>query len=627
MKTKKSVHTLCALTLVIILIFSLSFSTIAESISAGNCGYVNLQNYCCEGADSYSTTSEKAYLYEELDGTRMYMRMLYLSDTNKGLPKVDDSGLPMWLYCVEYGTDIFSYIERKAETTASSMYWKSISAGQREGIMLATTYGFPNSNLGMSAADAYAATQALIWEFQTGIRQSPASDKRQAVNYKNTYLDADTMTDILTYRSTGVEKRAMTAYKNLVAKVFSHGKTPDFGGNEILLKYDKTDKLYKANLIDKNSVLGEYNLSCTNADLHISVSGNKLCLSSEKLLSDVKVAMNKKMPATSPQSLVVMSPETDGQVTVLGNTAPAVSSVVSVTADFTSKTQQISVYKKGEILKGFTEGEIRTPVYEMGYLSGCIVDVYAVKEIRNTDGSLLVSKDELVDTVTTVSEGPVKTKPLYDGEYYLRERTAPDGYIKASADAPVSLYDDTDITLENLRIKYALSFSKVLLSSSSISEGQTKLLDRVSFGVYNAEAIGELPADSLLEIVKVSKDGKFHMNVDLPFGYEYYIKELTTASGYVLSDEKYPLIVPSDYENSLSENGTVEVSVNAGEAIPNEMIPVSIERPKMELAGGTPVDFNKPNPKTRDTTSEKLNIYVITGLCSVFALAIIRKKL
>ena len=627
MKTKKSMRILCALTVFIILISTLSISVFAESISAGNSGYVNLQNYCCEGADSYSTSSEKAYLYEELDGTRMYMRMLYLSDTNKGLPKIDDSGFPMWLYCVEYGTDIFSYIERKAEATGSSAYWNSISAGRREGIMLATTYGFPNSNLGMSAADAYAATQALIWEFQTGIRQSPASDKKQAVNYKNAYLDADTMTDILTYRSTGTEKRAMTAYKNLVAKVCSHGKTPDFGMTEILLKYDKKDKLYKAQLTDKNAVLGEYKLSCADTGLEVSASGNTMNLSSQKLISGVRVSMNKKLPATSPQSLVVMSPETDGQVTILGNAAPAVSCALSVTADFTSKTQQISVYKKGEILKGFTEGKIRTPVYEMGYLSGCVVDVYAAKEIRNTDGSLLVSKDELVDTVTTTSEGPAKTKPLYDGEYYLRERTAPDGYIKVSADAPVSLYDDTDITLENSRIKYSLSFSKMLLSGGSISEGQTKLLDQVSFGVYNAEAIGDLPADSLLEIIKVSKDGKFHMNVDLPFGYEYYIKELMTANGYVLSDEKYPLIVPADYENSLSESGTIEVSVNAGEAIPNEMIPVSIERPNVELTGGTPVDFKKPNPKTRDTTSENINIYLITSLCSVFALAIIRKKL
>lgn len=627
MKTKKSVRTLCALTVFIILVSTLSISVFAESVSAGSVGYVNLQNYCCEGADSYSTSSEKAYLYEELDGTRMYMRMLYLSDTNKGLPKTDDSGLPMWLYCVEYGTDIFSYIERKAESTGSSAYWNSITAGQREGIMIATTYGFPNSNLGMSSADAYAATQALIWEFQTGIRQSPASDKRQAVNYKNTYLDADTMTDILTYRSTGIEKRAMTAYKNLVAKVCSHGKTPDFGTTEILLKYDKKDKLYKAKLTDKNAVLGEYNLSCTDTGLEVSASGNTLNLSSQNLISGVRVSMNKKIPATSPQSLVVMSPETDGQVTILGNAAPAVSSTLSITADFTSKTQQISVYKKGEILKGFTEGEIRTPVYEMGYLSGCVVDIYAANEIRNTDGSLLASKDELVDTVTTTSEGPVKTKPLYDGEYYLRERTAPGGYINASADAPVSLYDDTDITLENSRIKYNLSFSKVLLSGGSISDGQTELLRQVSFGVYNSEAIGDLPADSLLEIIKVSKDGTFHMNVDLPFGYEYYIKELTTASGYILSDEKYPLIIPNDYENSLSESKAVEVSVNAGEAIPNEMIPVSVERPNVELTGGTPVDFNKPNPKTLDTASENVNIYVITGLCSVLALAIIRKKL
>lgn len=627
MKNKKSVRILCALTVFMLFISGVIIRASAESVSVGGGGYVNLQNYCDEGAGSYSTTSEKAYLYEELDGTRMYMRMLYLSDSNKGEPKTDDSGLPMWLYCVEYGADIFSYIERTAEATESSTYWNTMSAGQREGIMLATTYGFPNSNLGMSAADAYAATQALIWEFQTGIRSSAKSDVKQAVTYKGTYLDANTMTDILTYRSTGAEKRGMTAYRNLVSKVFSHGKMPDFSGSNVLLKYDKKDKIYKAELTDKNGMLAECDIYCEGSGLKASRSGNTLYLSSDRLISDVKVLMKKKLPNTSLQNLVVMSPKTDGQVTILGNAAPTAAERISVTADFTSKTQQISVYKKGEILKCFTDGEIHTPVYEMGYLSGCVVDVYAAAEIRNTDGSLLVAKDELVDTVTTNAEGPAMTKPLYDGEYYLRERTAPKGYIRATADAPVSLYDDGEVILENSRVRYSLSFSKVLLNDGKISEGQFELLKQVSFGVYNSEPIENLPADSLLEIIRVSPDGKFYMSVDLPFGHEYYLKEISTAQGYTLSNEKYPLKVFASEGNEAFENTILRMFANADEAIPNEMIPVSIEKPEVGLTGGTPADFSKPGPKTYDPSSEKIDFYLASGLCSVFVLAIIRKKL
>lgn len=628
MGKSKSVRVISMLMILTVFVSGVGIHVSAESVSVGGTGYVNLQNYCDEGADSYSETSEKAYLYEELDGTRMYMRMLYLSETNKGEPKRDDSGLPMWLYCVEYGTDIFSYIERTAEGPDNSPYWNTMSAGQREGIMLATTYGFPNSNLGMSAADAYAATQALIWEFQTGIRSSATADVKKAVNYKNTYLDENTMTDILIYRSSGVEKRGMTAYRNLVAKVYSHSKMPSFASEEVLLKYDKSDKLYKATLTDKNGVLTGYDVSCANSALTVSATGNSLYISSPSLVSKVKISFTKRIPSVSPQNLVVMSPSTDGQVTVLGNAAPAVTGSIFVTADFTSKTQQISVYKKGEILKGFTNGDVHTPVYEMGYLDGCIVDVYAAKDIVNTDGTVLVSADELVDTVVTDKSGPVKTKPLYDGEYYLRERTAPEGYIIASADAPVSLHDDSELVLENSRIKYSLEFSKIMLDGGKISEGQSELLKQVSFGVYNLEPIGDLPADSLLEIIRVSDDGKFKMNVDLPYGYEYYVKELTTASGYTLSTEKYPLVPVMDGdEPCLSENGTQRMFVNAGEAVPNEMIPVSIEKPRVGLSGGTPVDYTKPTPKTYDTLSENLNIYLATGLCSVFALAIIRKKL
>ena len=95
MKKKKSVRILCALTVFMLFISGVIIRVSAESVSVGGGGYVNLQNYCDEGAGSYSTTSEKAYLYEELDGTRMYMRMLYLSDSNKGEPKTDDSDVPL----------------------------------------------------------------------------------------------------------------------------------------------------------------------------------------------------------------------------------------------------------------------------------------------------------------------------------------------------------------------------------------------------------------------------------------------------------------------------------------------------------------------------------------------------
>lgn len=54
---------------------------------------------------------------------------------------------------------------------------------------------------------------------------------------------------------------------------------------------------------------------------------------------------------------------------------------------------------------------------------------------------------------------------------------------------------------------------------------------------------------------------------DLPFG-SYYVKERTTNGAYILSDQEYPVV----FEYAGQETALVQILVNEGEAVSNELL-------------------------------------------------------
>lgn len=198
--------------------------------------------------------------------------------------------------------------------------------------------------------------------------------------------------------------------------------------------------------------------------------------------------------------------------------------------------RQFSVYKKGEVLVGFEkDGDCFKPVYEEQYLDGAKVGIYAGEDIYTCDGTRRYEKDELVYTLVTSSEGPVMTGDLFEGVYYAKELSAPSGYVLGSAEpVEVCLFsDDLSVGFNNARQKCSLNFIK------RFDDGSTDF-SSVTFGVFNASDILDLPAGSLLEVIRPDASGNCTMTCDLPCGYDYYIKELSTADGYAMPDITYP---------------------------------------------------------------------------------------
>ena len=144
---------------------------------------------------------------------------------------------------------------------------------------------------------------------------------------------------------------------------------------------------------------------------------------------------------------------------------------------------------------------------------------------------------------------------------------------------------ETAASFCNDRQKARISLSKVLEQNKQFGIGMNNELSAVTFGFYAAEEFtaadgSVIPADGLIEILSLDENGKATLKSDVPFG-SYYVKEVSTDSHYILSDEKYP--VTFDYAGQ--DTAVVKIAVNDGNAVENKLIYGSVSGKKVDENG------------------------------------------
>ena len=273
--------------------------------------------------------------------------------------------------------------------------------------------------------------------------------------------------------------------------------------------------------------------------------------------------------------------------------------VIKVSKENMAQKGTISVEKTGEIFYGVSvsgseETEvIYQPIYEMAGLEGAVFEISALEDIYTLDGTLRYSKGEVVDTITTTIDGLVKSKELYLGKYAVKEVTAPEGMVLSGENHGVELtYAGQDIAVtetatsfSNERQKIAVNLSKILEKDEVFNLGNEEEIKNVSFGLYAAKELvatsgTSIPADGLIEVITLGKNGKAAMKSDLPMG-SYYIKEITTDEHYLISNEKYPF----EFTYAGQDKEKVEITINDGDPIKNKLIYGSVSGKKIDENG------------------------------------------
>lgn len=267
---------------------------------------------------------------------------------------------------------------------------------------------------------------------------------------------------------------------------------------------------------------------------------------------------------------------------------------------------RILLEKKGPRLTGFEVtadaygNEAHRPVYEERYLAGAVFELRAAETVTGGDGTVWFEQGELVETLTTASDGPAASGLLPLGRYVLVEIHAPEGY--ALDDTPYEVTLDvsdaytpvvevcTELTNEYLPAEITLTKYKETMQAMEDEHGVRQTVITVPgegfvFGLCNASDIpydgGVLPAGMLVASGATDAEGRLVFAGQYPHG-EYYVKELQAPEGWKLPAGTFPVSI-------LPEKAQEDAVIRAGLTVHNEMICTPVTITKTDITGAAPV--------------------------------------
>lgn len=207
---------------------------------------------------------------------------------------------------------------------------------------------------------------------------------------------------------------------------------------------------------------------------------------------------------------------------------------------------RISVEKQGDVLTGIEtndDGSISF-VYEERGLAGAVYEVYAREDIVHPDGKSdnFYNAGDLVATITTGEDGKAVTEDLPLGSYYVKEVTAPDGFVINGEPQNADLvYEDqyTELVFDGLSFTNDKQDVEIKVIKQD-SETDT-FLKGAEFALIAAKDILDVDGNVLVtagtEIERVTTDetGTAVFKADLPLGH-YDVIETKPPIGYASTD-------------------------------------------------------------------------------------------
>ena len=153
------------------------------------------------------------------------------------------------------------------------------------------------------------------------------------------------------------------------------------------------------------------------------------------------------------------------------------------------KPTEVSIGSHKKVSGSEDSDVIYQPVYEVAGLEGAVYEVRAAEDISTPDGTLRYSKGEVVDTITTSSDGFVKSKELYLGKYEVKEITAPYGMVISGETHTVELtyagqnisVTETSTSFYNERQKVQVSLAKAIEKDKTFGIGDNGEIKNISF--------------------------------------------------------------------------------------------------------------------------------------------------
>ncbi|MGX8834711.1 SpaA isopeptide-forming pilin-related protein [Amedibacillus sp. YH-ame6] len=432
-------------------------------------------------------------------------------------------------------------------------------------------------------------------------------------------------------RITSTSFSSYASYKSSIQnKINHHNDKPSFNASEITLNVGESKTI-----TDTNGVFEQYNL-VNNGGLQLNKNGNSLTITGTINAPDNAMVIYNKIPddcvGTSivykkagyqdAAKLYVKDPlamnikvkvNKFGSLSItkqddLGNNVPNTSFKLSKSADmndpigtYTTGTNGIVVVDQllpatyyvqevsvpGHLILDSTIRSIEVKPNETSYFTannnwkrGYIQVVKKDKDTgktvvkANTTFSIYKSDGTYVQDITTNNNGTAKTGLLLYGEYYLLEKTAPDGYIITSDKLVYTISEDGKTysqEISNKRVTGTINIKKEDGVTGSIPQGEATL----EGAVYELKARTPIldPADGSVKYAKdsvvatLTTDKDALASVSNLYLGEYYLKEKTPSDGYTLDPTEYNVTLSYADQNTsvITKAQTVKEKVIDGD--------------------------------------------------------------
>lgn len=490
-------------------------------------------------------------------------------------------------YCVEFGasfSDRATY--RAVDSGKDKAFFQNLSGSSQKILAAALNYGrngiraVPVS--GANDADFYFATQVVIWEAQQRLR---VLKKSSSGNITGTKRVADHgMSSTHMYRFLK-GRSAEKCYNWLVAKIDNHLKNYTFASFSkskaplYTLKYDKSKKLWKLTLMDKNKKQGTMKVaSGGTSGIKITRKGNQYTITSKNAITKartltIQTAMSQISPLgriliwncstnSSNQSIAMGAKELFPQYLKL-KTAPIPKTPVTPTKPPEPKKPVIpTTPEKPTVPEQPTEPTLQT---------------------EQEQPTIPAESTEPPET----EQPPEQTKPELPMEW-------------TELTKPTKGEESTPIEKGTIKISKKGETFQVVDNKVNLAE---KDLQGVIFEIIAEEPVVDQTGDTVLEAGEIAgeliTDAEGSASSEMLYPGNYYLQEKETPEAYVLDTRKIHVqLNPSDdgalvsyieLMNQLKKGSVVitKTDVSTGQPLPNTGIEIYNDKKEMLLQSRT----------------------------------------
>lgn len=272
---------------------------------------------------------------------------------------------------------------------------------------------------------------------------------------------------------------------------------------------------------------------------------------------------------TAPYGYVLNDEAKEVELTYAGQ---EVSITDAVNNTFNNDYQRVKIS-----LAKFMEHDELFDIGENDEYKNVIFGLYAAEDITAADGTY-IPEDGFIAQVSLGEDMTADfTEKLPFSRYYVQEIATDEHYMLNGEKYLVNFqYMGQNMTTVDIDCgTFINDIKRGAVSGKKVNENGDPL-ENALFGLFKADET-EFTAENAYLTDESDEDGNFGFT-DIPYG-EYIVKEIAAPTGYILSDEQYPVVIAEDGDvvEITAENKAITVSISKEDLYGNELTGASMQ--------------------------------------------------